>query len=32
MAYGYGLSMSLLQIAQTYTAYAGDGTLHRCRC
>ncbi|KVC43370.1 peptidoglycan D,D-transpeptidase FtsI family protein [Burkholderia diffusa] len=28
MAYGYGLSMSLLQIAQTYTAYAGDGTLH----
>ncbi|KVN90599.1 peptidoglycan D,D-transpeptidase FtsI family protein [Burkholderia ubonensis] len=28
MAYGYGLSMSLLQIAQMYTAYAGDGTLH----
>ena len=28
MAYGYGLSMSLLQIAQVYTAYAGDGTLH----
>jgi cell division protein FtsI (penicillin-binding protein 3) len=29
MAYGYGLSTSLLQIAQVYTAYAGDGTLHR---
>ncbi|WP_323117988.1 peptidoglycan D,D-transpeptidase FtsI family protein [Burkholderia alba] len=28
MAYGYGLSMSLLQIAQVYTAYAGDGTIH----
>ncbi|PXW17672.1 peptidoglycan synthetase FtsI [Paraburkholderia caballeronis] len=28
MAYGYGLSASLLQIAQVYTAYAGDGTLH----
>ena len=28
MAYGYGLSTSLLQIAQIYTAYAGDGTLH----
>ncbi|HEX3638722.1 MAG TPA: penicillin-binding protein 2 [Paraburkholderia sp.] len=28
MAYGYGLSTSLLQIAQVYTAYAGDGTLH----
>ncbi|WP_179401008.1 peptidoglycan D,D-transpeptidase FtsI family protein [Burkholderia guangdongensis] len=28
MAYGYGLSMSLLQIAQMYTAYAGDGVLH----
>ncbi len=28
MAYGYGLSASLLQIAQIYTAYAGDGTLH----
>jgi cell division protein FtsI (penicillin-binding protein 3) len=28
MAYGYGLSMSLLQIAQMYTAYANDGTLH----
>ncbi|WP_323043367.1 penicillin-binding protein 2 [Paraburkholderia sp.] len=29
MAYGYGLSTSLLQIAQVYTAYAGDGTLHQ---
>jgi cell division protein FtsI (penicillin-binding protein 3) len=29
MAYGYGLSASLLQIAQVYTAYAGDGTLQR---
>ncbi|SAK57274.1 penicillin-binding protein [Caballeronia hypogeia] len=28
MAYGYGLSLSLLQIAQVYTAYAGDGRLH----
>lgn len=28
MAYGYGLSTSLLQIAQVYTAYAGDGTIH----
>jgi cell division protein FtsI (penicillin-binding protein 3) len=28
MAYGYGLSTSLLQIAQVYTAYAGDGTMH----
>ncbi|QGZ64061.1 peptidoglycan D,D-transpeptidase FtsI family protein [Paraburkholderia acidisoli] len=28
MAYGYGLSASLLQMAQIYTAYAGDGTLH----
>lgn len=28
MAYGYGLSASLLQMAQLYTAYAGDGTLH----
>ncbi len=28
MAYGYGLSVSLLQLAQMYTAYAGDGTLH----
>jgi cell division protein FtsI (penicillin-binding protein 3) len=28
MAYGYGLSTSLLQLAQIYTAYAGDGTLH----
>ncbi|QRR07515.1 penicillin-binding protein 2 [Burkholderia sp. MS455] len=28
MAYGYGLSVSLLQLAQLYTAYAGDGTLH----
>jgi len=27
MAYGYGLSLSLLQLAQVYTAYAGDGTL-----
>jgi len=31
MAYGYGLSASLLQIAQIYTAYAGDGTLHPVR-
>ncbi|SIT34948.1 Penicillin-binding protein 2 [Paraburkholderia ribeironis] len=29
MAYGYGLSASLLQIAQIYTAYAGDGTMQR---
>jgi cell division protein FtsI (penicillin-binding protein 3) len=29
MAYGYGLSASLLQIAQVYTAYAGDGTMQR---
>lgn len=29
MAYGYGLSTSLLQLAQVYTAYAGDGTMHR---
>jgi cell division protein FtsI (penicillin-binding protein 3) len=29
MAYGYGLSVSLLQIAQMYTAYAGDGALQR---
>ncbi|MFB9123259.1 penicillin-binding protein 2 [Paraburkholderia dipogonis] len=29
MAYGYGLSTSLLQMAQVYTAYAGDGTMHR---
>jgi cell division protein FtsI (penicillin-binding protein 3) len=28
MAYGYGLSTSLLQVAQVYTAYASDGTLH----
>lgn len=28
MAYGYGLSVSLLQLAQIYTAYASDGTLH----
>lgn len=28
MAYGYGLSVSLLQVAQMYTAYAGDGTMH----
>ncbi|SDE05321.1 peptidoglycan D,D-transpeptidase FtsI family protein [Paraburkholderia lycopersici] len=28
MAYGYGLSASLLQMAQIYTAYAGNGTLH----
>jgi cell division protein FtsI (penicillin-binding protein 3) len=27
MAYGYGLSASLLQLAQIYTVYAGDGTL-----
>ncbi|MEX3958728.1 peptidoglycan D,D-transpeptidase FtsI family protein [Trinickia sp. EG282A] len=31
MAYGYGLSMSLLQIAEAYTAFAGDGTLRRAR-
>lgn len=31
MAYGYGLSASLLQLAQMYTAYAGDGTLHPVR-
>ncbi|HKT98401.1 MAG TPA: penicillin-binding protein 2 [Paraburkholderia sp.] len=31
MAYGYGLSTSLLQIAQLYTAYAGDGTLYPAR-
>ncbi|MFM0135151.1 peptidoglycan D,D-transpeptidase FtsI family protein [Caballeronia grimmiae] len=28
MAYGYGLSLSLLQIAQLYTPYAGDGHFH----
>ncbi len=28
MAYGYGLSTSLLQMAQVYTAYASDGTLY----
>ncbi|MDU0810945.1 MAG: penicillin-binding protein 2 [Burkholderia sp.] len=28
MSYGYGLSMSLLQIAQMYTAYSSDGMLH----
>ncbi len=27
MGYGYGLSTSLLQMAQAYTAVAGDGTL-----
>ncbi|GLU32009.1 penicillin-binding protein 2 [Trinickia caryophylli] len=27
MSYGYGLSASLLQVAQTYTAFAGDGTI-----
>lgn len=27
MGYGYGLSTSLVQIAQAYTAFAGDGTL-----
>lgn len=26
-AYGYGLSMSLMQIAQAYTAFAGDGVM-----
>lgn len=31
MAYGYGLSTSLLQLAQIYTAYAGDGTIHPAR-
>lgn len=29
MAYGYGLSTSLLQMAQVYTAYAGNGTMQR---
>ncbi|EKS66733.1 MULTISPECIES: penicillin-binding protein 2 [Caballeronia] len=28
MAYGYGLSLSLVQIAQIYTAYAGDGRFY----
>jgi cell division protein FtsI (penicillin-binding protein 3) len=28
MAYGYGMSLSLVQIAQIYTAYAGDGRFH----
>lgn len=27
MAYGYGLSVSLLQLAQAYTVFAGDGML-----
>ncbi|HEY3598260.1 MAG TPA: penicillin-binding protein 2 [Paraburkholderia sp.] len=31
MAYGYGLSASLLQLAQLYTVYAGDGTLRPAR-
>lgn len=31
MGYGYGLSTSLLQIAQAYTAFAGDGTLLAAR-
>jgi cell division protein FtsI (penicillin-binding protein 3) len=31
MAYGYGLSTSLLQVAQLYTAYAGDGTMYPAR-
>jgi cell division protein FtsI (penicillin-binding protein 3) len=31
MAYGYGLSTSLLQLAQAYTAYAGDGTMYPAR-
>jgi cell division protein FtsI (penicillin-binding protein 3) len=31
MSYGYGLSTSLLQLAQLYTAYVGDGTLHPAR-
>jgi cell division protein FtsI (penicillin-binding protein 3) len=31
MAYGYGLSTSLLQLAQAYTAYAGDGTMYPVR-
>jgi cell division protein FtsI (penicillin-binding protein 3) len=31
MAYGYGLSASLLQMAQIYTVYAGDGTLQPVR-
>ncbi|WP_338911128.1 penicillin-binding protein 2 [Mycetohabitans rhizoxinica] len=26
-AYGYGLSMSLMQVAQAYTAFAGDGVM-----
>jgi cell division protein FtsI (penicillin-binding protein 3) len=28
MAYGYGMSLSLLQVAQIYTAFAGDGRFH----
>jgi len=31
MAYGYGLSTSLLQIAQVYTAFAGNGTMYPAR-
>lgn len=31
MGYGYGLSTSLLQMAQAYTALAGDGTLRPAR-
>jgi len=31
MGYGYGLSTSLLQIAQAYTAFASDGTLQPAR-
>jgi cell division protein FtsI (penicillin-binding protein 3) len=31
MGYGYGLSTSLLQMAQAYTALAGDGTLRPVR-
>ncbi|KAG0165171.1 hypothetical protein DFQ30_008864 [Apophysomyces sp. BC1015] len=30
-AYGYGLSMSLMQIAQAYTAFAGDGVMKPAR-
>ncbi|CAN7607730.1 penicillin-binding protein 2 [Trinickia sp. LjRoot230] len=31
MGYGYGLSTSLLQLAQTYTAFADDGMLRPAR-
>lgn len=29
VSYGYGLSTSLVQMAQAYTVFAGDGRLHR---